>query len=534
MTPPPTADPRDGLRHLLTEEPSELTFRAVCSLLDAWPRPDHDEALAAAERSMAAWPDSVRVAPPQWLRALHAGREMPPWRLARTVRNYDDSLGDGPVPLRLLGERPEWSFVRRVELRGEGDDDLRWLLDTQALWPQLHSIKASFARGDAATARLLSSSPLLPRLRTLSLDCRETDFPVTSLVAARRLDRLGLRAHPEEVRALLERSRFPALRTLKVARPVASAGSDPETAARLGTAPGIERLKTVELWSWDARETAALLASPALRRMREVILRREACAAPSGPETADALSGRPFLATLTRLSITGYPLGDGGVIRLADALRHTRLQRLTLAGVAAGDEAVMALAACTGLRRLEALDLSGNRVGLLGASSLAGSPFLESLSEVDLGGGEEAQPVGDVGVIVLAGAPSLAGLRRLSLRNAGLTPRAAAALAASRPLRGLRALTLSHNRLGADGVSRLTSGTWDALRSLDLTRGGLDDRAAILLAGCPSLGGLWRLDMRGNTISSEGLDSLKSLPSLVELHADEPATPRSRCSHPST
>ncbi len=533
----------DELRLALAEEPGELAFRAACALLDTWPGPDADEAFAAAGQHLDAWPDRVRVAPRAWLCALRAGAATSSWRFVRTARNFSDHPGTEPVPLRSVGERPEWAVVKRVELDGRTDDDLRWLLETQTAWPQLHSLKASFRECDAATARALASSPLLPRLRTLSLDAHGRDFPLDSLAAAPRLGRLGLHARFEDVRRLLERSRLTNLYTLKVVqRDFRGETSDPNAAARLGAAPGLERLRVLELESLDEDESKALLASPALDRLREVVLDGEP-GVTSGPGLADALRDKPFLARLRRLTITRQALGDEGVMCLADTLRHTRVERLELVDVGLGDEGTFALSSCTGLRRLQILYLGDNRVGSLGAATLAGSPYLENLTELRLGG---SAGVGDLGVISLAGKATFAGLRSLSLRDAGLTPRGAAALAASRSLRGLRELTLARNCLGAEGATRLAGAALlPGLGALDLSHCGLDDGAADALARAdlsrlrslglghnavgwagaralaesPALRGLWRLDVRDNPLGAEGhaaLSRLSERPALVE------------------
>lgn len=534
----------DELRQLLAEGPGELAFRAVCALLDTWPGPDRDEATRIAEERLAEWPDRVRVAPWSWLCALRDGAALPSWPLVRALRNYEERYPHRDVPLRSLGERPEWAVIKRVELDGESDDDLRWLIETESLWPQLQSIKCSFWRGDPATARRLSESPLLPRLRTLSLDTHGALFPITSLARAARLDRLGLSARPGEVRRLLERSRLTNLFTLKLIRSDGGQGeSAPEAMARLADAPGVERLRVLELCSLHESEVHALLSRAPLHRLRELILRSAAWA--GGPALVEALIDRPFLAPLRRLTLTHHRLGDDGVIRLREALKHTRVEQLELVEVGLGDEAVFTLSACAGLRNVRTLDLSGNEIGSLGAATLAGSPYLTDLQNLHLAGRANApQPIGDLGVIPLAGRATYAHLRSLTLRHTALTPRGVAALAASRALCGLGHLDLSANPLGREGATRLASAPLlPQLRSLDLSQCALDDdavralltaglsslrslhlcrnalgsAAAEALAGARALRGLWQLDLSGNRLGPEGRAALVRSPVLGGL-----------------
>jgi hypothetical protein len=49
----------EDLQEFLGEEPSELAFRAVCSVLGTWPG-DNREALAFAARELESWPTPCR------------------------------------------------------------------------------------------------------------------------------------------------------------------------------------------------------------------------------------------------------------------------------------------------------------------------------------------------------------------------------------------------------------------------------------------------------------------------------------------
>jgi uncharacterized protein (TIGR02996 family) len=85
-------------------------------------------------------------------------------------------------------------------------------------------------------------------------------------------------------------------------------------------------------------------------------------------------------------------------------------------------------------------------------------------------------PVGDVGVVALAGSPHLAALRQLSATSADLTDAAAVALAGA-PLRRLEQLDLRFNRIGDEGIEALlASPHLGELRRLGVDRASLSRR----------------------------------------------------------
>ena len=129
----------------------------------------------------------------------------------------------------------------------------------------------------------------------------------------------------------------------------------------------------------------------------------------------------PELAQLVELHVSQCPLGDEGVMRLADGPHLRNVHALTLC-----------------------------KVGLTasGALALARSPSLSSVIRLDL----EQNPIGSEGLRTLLASRHLASLRALGLVLTGLDSDGAYALLESSKFDRLHALDLSQNLLGDRGV----------------------------------------------------------------------------------
>jgi hypothetical protein len=124
----------------------------------------------------------------------------------------------------------------------------------------------------------------------------------------------------------------------------------------------------------------------------------------------------------------------------------------------------------------------------------AALPLLFRLKSLEF----DTTPVSADWARAVASAPGLAGLERLTVRRASLTPFVAAALADAWQLRDLRALDVGRNRSGGRALVRelAAAGALSGLESLALDECGLNSVSARQLA--PHLGRLVELDLREN------------------------------------
>jgi uncharacterized protein (TIGR02996 family) len=167
------------------------------------------------------------------------------------------------------------------------------------------------------------------------------------------------------------------------------------------------------------------------------------------------------------------------------------------------------------LAALTGLDLCFDHLDSRDAALLAACRHLVGLRRLNLNG----NPIGDEGVARLGASPSLTGLEAVHLEHCGLGPAAVNTLAASR-LTQLRALDLSENFLGDDGVARLTAAPFLVrFAGLDLTAVGMGDTGARRLAESPSVRGLRRLRLGYNGIGDAGATDLVRSPHLAALTA---------------
>jgi uncharacterized protein (TIGR02996 family) len=251
-------------------------------------------------------------------------------------------------------------------------------------------------------------------------------------------------------------------------------------AARLfAFAPGLRELQLARpVWTSGA---SALVACPEVRRLTALRLQPL-------PGTLEVLAGSPALANLTRLKLNA-------VLDLIGALRGS-----------------------SGLGRVEALHLDQPRLDADGLAEVVGLGSLPSLDRLHV-----YRCAFTRGIERLTGAPPLARLRSLTLRNCGLDDAALRTLADSPHLSGLVDLRIPENRFGLAGLTALiASERLPSLRLLDVTGCPLDDRAAAQLAAMPGLARLRSLAI--DAYGAAMLDPLAASPYLDGL--EELSVPR--------
>lgn len=117
----------------------------------------------------------------------------------------------------------------------------------------------------------------------------------------------------------------------------------------------------------------------------------------------------------------------------------------------------------------------------------------------------------------LADSRHLSGLRALTLTtSAAVPPELVTRLARSKLLRGLTRLHLS-GPIAEAALQMADVGNCPALRTLALGGSNLSDDDAILLAAAPGLAGLRHLDLQDNRISGAGASALLASPHLAHL-----------------
>jgi uncharacterized protein (TIGR02996 family) len=290
------------------------------------------------------------------------------------------------------------------------------------------------------------------------------------------------------------------------------------------------------VWFRETHDAAEIFASPALQRLRQVIV----SAGPPGfqelprsahlgrlewlnltdqwgfrDEHAERVAAAD-LPALVRLEIKFARMTGAGVCTLVASSRLPRLRRLDLAyngGI--GAAGVERLAALPELGRIRALDLQGCCPEAGAIEALARSPHAGGLRELHLA----CNSIGNEGMRGLAHSPYLGDLALLGLYNNEVGPEGVAALASSR-LSRLTHLSLSSNRIGAAGGRALAATTvLTGLRRLDLDRTELGDEGVQALACSPALASVTHLDLSHNGLTAAAARALAESPYLVHLRA---------------
>jgi uncharacterized protein (TIGR02996 family) len=218
-----------------------------------------------------------------------------------------------------------------------------------------------------------------------------------------------------------------------------------------------------------------------------------------------------LLERLAALTIAGSSAGNAVAKALAQSPYVGRLSALHLPRGGLTDAAVRSLAAGPQFERLTTLDLSENEIGPAGAHTLAATRHRGGLTTLRL----RANPLGPDGVAAILTSTRLSNLATLDLAQTRCTP---AALEESPGCRWMT-LNLAGNELGDLGVRHLCRWPLTGLRDLDLSRAGIGDDGAAILAESPVLAELRRLALSGNRITEAGKRRLLASPHLKRIQA---------------
>jgi hypothetical protein len=556
----------DELHTLLQEEPSELAFRAVCSLLDTWPG-DNRDALALAVRALASWPDECRWAPWSWCCALAAGEHRPTWSLVRAVGVRSHHIGCSPILLRTLSRDCVGPLITHLHLDRYGflddNDGATLLTEDPGRWPALEEVGQLDCTDDSLRSFL--ASDLLARLQDVEVflpSHPSSANPVPGFTRpADNLRQLLIHfRHPKDIRPLLAVEFLPRLRGLSLLGEWFTEEKPQDHYQQLANLPLLTQIDRLLLAQLRQDVVLKLLARADLHLQRLELRNREyvtnlvdyqqnACRL--NEEGVRALGKCGSLAGLTHLAVHNERVGDS-ILQLVEATTPGSLEMLELSNVNLTDKGVARLAQLPQLAGVSVLNLQENLFTFRGLETLLRSPHLGRLRRLHLGGmtpyspyyaAGSCQVLGDHGAAALGSSGLLSQLEELVLCSAEIGPRGAAALArVDAP--NLRRLDLSNNTLEAEGAGGLAAGgLLLPLRELDLSICQLDDLAmqhlsgigftslrelglaynsigpagARRLAEADGLARLWRLNLHDNFIGDEGLIALAGSPHLGRL-----------------
>jgi hypothetical protein len=278
---------------------------------------------------------------------------------------------------------------------------------------------------------------------------------------------------------------------------------------------------TVEVGGWQ--DVKAVARCRHLLRVRELTLVGEGM----GSAGAKILAESPNAANLTKLCLAHHSLGRPGVQALACSRYLANLRELDLRATNLGRDAFTHLANSSTFARLARLDLRENWVTDVALRAIASSPHPSRLSDLRV---DAAQLTGE-GPESIAGSPLVARLssltianltgeltvlralahldwrelRELAVEKSRLGPDACAVLAGARSLAGLTRLSLRGNPVGGYGLRALADSPYlTQLAWLDLAgSGGLADGELRRLADQDVLPRLHVLDLTGRKVSDE-------------------------------
>jgi uncharacterized protein (TIGR02996 family) len=202
-------------------------------------------------------------------------------------------------------------------------------------------------------------------------------------------------------------------------------------------------------------------------------------------------------------------LGAAPLARASAAL-FERVPQLNLDAWDLTAERARTLAAAGVPARVHALTLHGDETAET-VRALGESPQAAGIRELTLYGD------GDAAAEALAAAPHWHGLRRLDLRDAGLSGAAAAALFSAKHLRGLRELRVGGGSWKAGPVRALVKNHFTELHTLELFFGNLGDEEAAAIAGCAALKNLRTLELPSSRITGKGATLLLTSKRLKHL-----------------
>jgi Leucine-rich repeat (LRR) protein len=220
----------------------------------------------------------------------------------------------------------------------------------------------------------------------------------------------------------------------------------------------------------------------------------------------------PFSLQTLNLSFT--PLDGESMRVLMEWPGLAPLRRLDLVGVPLGARGVSRLVSSAHLGQLVHLDLSHTGLRPSGAAALAQSQALSQLRTLHVANCE----LGNGGLERLLSGSDLGSLEQLDLSSNGLDATGMELLAGWKGLNGLRSLRLDYNMVGLQGLRPLLeSEHLGPLTSLSLVNTDLRSGVGMLLAHCPQMASLARLDLSYNPVKLIDIEALLASPFLSEL-----------------
>ena len=227
------------LATLLREAPSDVVFRAICSLIDTWPADGSvREAVQTAQEGLEAWPDSLRHVDwehdlEQQLRPCMAA---PSWPLVRSL----ESTQSPPEVVKVL-DFPH-SLIRRIRVFPVDDAALQEFAGCDSL-PHLSAIDLQGYDISPDTLRGFLFDRLPESLATLSLagihgeDVWSAVSEFLNSEKAARLERLTLWHYPDSLIQSLMGSPpgAPTLLELPRVSDLDALRESPQFASRLGS-----------------------------------------------------------------------------------------------------------------------------------------------------------------------------------------------------------------------------------------------------------------------------------------------------------
>lgn len=240
----------------------------------------------------------------------------------------------------------------------------------------------------------------------------------------------------------------------------------------------------------------------------------------TGPQRIARLLAKAEPLSHIRVLFAGSsPLSAELVEDIVTCRHFAQVRALDLGYSALGVEGVRTITdMCT--LPLRSLELRAAKVDAEAAALLAGSERLAGLRRLGLYHNE----LGDEGARALAHSAHLRGLRSLNLEYNSLSPRGAAALAEGPLLASVRRLSLKYNNLGAKGAAAIAgSPHLRALRWLDLGANEIGDEGAAALARGESLSGVEVLRLEGNMVDplvqAKGVAALAATRTMTRLRS---------------
>lgn len=365
----------EELRTILSEPPTWLGFRALRAVLANWPEHAVEEALAAAEATLATWPDETRRAGHTWLDAVNTGYSEVTWRLIRHLdigfwglSGWDYPDGDPthrPIAVKAVANAPHMALLSGMDFFAHGmrDEGIDRLIGSPHL-KNLRHLGLAYNRITSSGVKALLSSRLGHGLRSLdlrgnSLTGQDIDAVLNS-GSSRRRSALGLGGANgieglDQLEALAASPSLADLRELTISWP--GAPDADKHVAKFLSSPNLGQLRTLAVgggWERDLRvavETIAAIArNRSLRRLKSLKVQS------LHVDDAGIAGLRNAAFALEKLTVWGTGVGPAGIIALAGAPNCSRLSELMISG-SVDDAAGVAVARSHHLRALKTLAL---------------------------------------------------------------------------------------------------------------------------------------------------------------------------------